>query len=57
MPTAWNQSQGGIESSGSTEATPIEAGVPTTGYDDAPKAECKPGAPGPGVGNSRRGIH
>lgn len=50
-------SQGGIQSSSSTEFDATEAGTPTTGFTEAPKAECKSGEPGPGVGNSRKGIH
>lgn len=50
-------SQGGIQSSTSTEADPIEAGTPTTGFTESPTAETCFGEPGPGVGNSRRGIH
>lgn len=50
-------SQGGIQSSKSTEFDPIEAGTPKTGFDESPKAEVKSGAAGPGIGNSRRGIH
>lgn len=50
-------SQGGVQSSGSTEFDPIEAGTPKTGFTESPKAEVKMGEPGPGIGNSRRGIH
>lgn len=50
-------SQGGIQSSTSTEFAPTEFGVPTSGISEAPASERPTGGPGPGVGNSRPGIH
>lgn len=50
-------SQGDVQSSKSTEFDPDEGGTPHTGFDEAPKAEVRCGSAGPGVGNSRRGIH
>lgn len=49
-------SQGGIQSSTSTEFDAIESGTPTTGFSEAPASERPQGGAGPGVGNSRRGI-
>lgn len=53
----FSKDQGGIQSSGSTVADPVEGGTPVTGFAEAPKADCPKGGPGPGIGNSRRGIH
>ena len=50
-------SQGGVQPSSATEFDAVQAGTPTTGFTESPKAEVKTGEPGPGVGNSRRGIH
>lgn len=52
----FSKDQGGIQSSGSTVAEPIEAGVSPTGFAEAPKADRPQGGPGPGVGNSRPTI-
>lgn len=56
MSKDFSSDQGGIQSSDSTKAAPIEAGTPKTGFDEAPKAECCYGTPGPGIGNTRSGI-
>ena len=53
----FNHNTGGIQSSSSTEFDPLKAGAPSTGFSEAPKAECKQGEAGPGVGNTRKGIH
>jgi len=53
----FSKDQGGIQSSTSTVADPIEAGTPTTGFTEAPKAQIAETGAGPGIGNSRRGIH
>jgi hypothetical protein len=53
----FNKDQGGIQSSTSTIADPVEAGISPSGIAEAPTAERPIGGPGPGVGNSRRGIH
>lgn len=50
-------SQGGVQSSTSTGFDPIESGVPTAGINEAPASERPAGGPGPGVSNTRRGIH
>lgn len=50
-------SQGGIQPSTATEFDAQESGVPTTGFNEAPASERPAGGAGPGVGNSRRGIH
>lgn len=50
-------SQGGVQPSTSTEFGPAEGGKPTTGFVEAPTVDSPKGAPGPGVGNSRPGIH
>lgn len=52
----FNTDQGGIQSSQSTVADPIEAGTPKAGIVEAPAGERPIGGPGPGVGNSRPGI-
>lgn len=49
-------SQGGVQSSSSTEFSPVEAGTPTSGINEAPASERPAGAAGPGIGNSRPGI-
>lgn len=49
-------SQGGIQSSGSTEFKPDESGTPKTGFTEAPASETCFGEPGPGIGNTRAGI-
>lgn len=56
MSKDFSSDQGGIQSSDSTKADPIEAGTPKTGFTEAPKAECCRGQAGPGVGNTRGGI-
>ena len=56
MSKDFSSDQGGIQSSTSTEADPIEAGVPTTGFAESPKGEVCAGGPGPGIGNTRKGI-
>lgn len=53
----FSKDQGGIQSSDSTQASPVEAGVPTTGFAESPKGEVCAGGPGPGIGNTRKGIH
>jgi hypothetical protein len=58
MSRDFNDDQGGIQSSSSTEFDPIAEGTPTTGFTESPKGEVKQGAPGAGIGNSRgAGIH
>jgi hypothetical protein len=57
MSKDFNDDQGGIQSSTSTQFAPIESGEPTTGFVQAPASERPTGGPGPGIGNSRRGIH
>ncbi len=54
----FSKDQGGIQSSQSTVADPIEAGISKSGIAESPASPERPitGA-GPGVGNSRRGIH
>lgn len=56
MSKDFSSDQGGVQTRPSTEASPIEAGLPKTGFDEAPKAEAYYGEPGPGVGNTRPGI-
>ncbi len=53
----FNKNQGGVQPSTSTEFDAIEAGTPKTGFTEAPKAETCMGEPGPGIGNTRQGIH
>ena len=53
----FSKDQGGIQSSPSTIKDPVEAGVPKTGFTEAPKAEVKEFGPGPGIGNTRGTIH
>ncbi len=50
-------SQGGVQPSSSTEFDAMEAGKPVTGFTEAPASERPEGGPGPGVGNTRKGIH
>lgn len=50
-------SQGGVQPSNDTQFSPIESSTPTTGFSEAPASERPAGAAGPGVGNTRRGIH
>jgi hypothetical protein len=57
MSKDFSSDQGGIQSSSSTEFDPIESGTPKTGFSEAPKGEVAEFGAGPGVGNSRRGIH
>lgn len=57
MSKDFSSDQGDIQSSTSTEFDPLKAGTPTTGFTESPKGEVKSGEAGPGVGNSRRGIH
>ncbi len=56
MSKDFSSDQGGIQSSQSTVAEPIEAGVSPTGFAEAPKSERPQGGAGPGIGNSRRAI-
>lgn len=56
MSKDFSSDQGGIQSSQSTVAEPIEAGISKSGIAEAPASERPIGGPGPGVGNSRRGI-
>ena len=56
MSKDFNDDQGGIQSSNSTQFAPIESDVPKSGISEAPASELAPTAAGPGVGNSRRGI-
>ena len=44
------------DSGAKTTAKPQTSGTPKTGFDESPKGERLAGGPGPGVGNSRRGI-
>ena len=57
MAKDFSSDQGGIQSSTSTEFSPKESGTPTTGFTEAPASERPTGGPGPGIGNTRRGIH
>lgn len=57
MSKDFGSGQGGVQSSTSTEFDPIKEGTPTTGFAEAPKAEVKTGEAGPGIGNTRKGIH
>ena len=56
MSKDFNDNQGGIESSNSTIKNPVEAGTPKSGISEAPSGELADFGPGPGVGNSRKGI-
>lgn len=49
-------SQPGVQTRPSTELDPTQAGTPSTGFDDAPSVPLAEFGPGPGVGNSRKGI-
>lgn len=53
----FGKGQGGKQSIDSTKRSPKESGTPKTGFQESPKGESAPKGPGPGVGNSRRGIH
>lgn len=53
----FGKDQGGIQPSTATGRSPKESGSPKTGFTESPKGEVKQGGTGPGVGNSRRGIH
>ena len=53
----FNTDQGGIQSSTSTVFDEIESGEPVTGFVQSGPSELAAKGPGPGVGNSRRGIH
>lgn len=53
----FSHDQGGIQSSNSTIKDPIEAGVSKSGIDEAPKAALGETSAGPGIGNTRKGIH
>lgn len=37
--------------------SPDTSGTPKTGFQQSPKGDLAPKGPGPGIGNSRRGIH
>lgn len=50
-------SQGGVQSSTSTQFEPVQAGTPTTGFDESPTTPLAEFGPGQGIGNSRPGIH
>ena len=52
----FSKDQGGIQSSPSTQASPIESGEPTTGFVQAGPSELAQFGPGPGVGNTRKAI-
>ena len=55
----FSKDQGGIQSSTSTQAAPLESGVPTTGFVESPtnESECCNFGVGPGVGANTRKIH
>jgi hypothetical protein len=54
----FSKDQGGIQSSDSTIFSEHQdANEPYTGFIEAPTSEKAPTGAGPGVGNSRRGIH
>lgn len=53
----FSKDTGGIESSNSTIAAPIEGDLPKSGIAESPKGELAEFGPGPGVGNTRGGIH
>jgi hypothetical protein len=57
MAKDFSSKQGGIQPSDSTGRDPKESGVPKTGFDEAPAGTVCQGEAGPGVGNSRKGIH
>lgn len=57
MSKDFSSDQGGIQSSTSTEFDPIESGVPKSGISEAPKGALGETGPGPGIGNTRQGIH
>lgn len=48
---------GRVDSGVSSEASPIEAGTPTTGFDDGPKGEQGMKGPGPGIGANSKRLH
>lgn len=52
----FGKGQGGKQSIDSTKHQPDEGGTPKTGFTEAPKGECCDKGPGPGFGNSRKGI-
>lgn len=49
--------QPGVQTRPSTEFDPVQAGTPTTGFDEAPTVPLAEFGPGAGIGNSRPGIH
>jgi len=55
----FSRKQGKSQSRESTEAAARKSDAPKTGFTEAPKSpeECGNFHQGPGVGNSRRGIH
>lgn len=57
MAKDFGSGQGGIQSSSSTEFDVVEAGTPKTGFTEAPAGECCKPQAGPGIGNTRKGIH
>lgn len=57
MAKDFGSGQGGVEKRPSTGRDPQDqGGEPATGFIQSPKGEQTPKGPGPGVGNSRRGI-
>jgi hypothetical protein len=53
----FSKNQGGVQKRPSTGRDPQnQGGEPTTGFTEAPKTQEAPKGPGPGVGNSRKGI-
>lgn len=56
MAKDFSNKKGRVDSGNSNERGPKESAKPTTGFEDAPTSETKFGEPGPGVGNTRRGI-
>lgn len=57
MSKDFSDNQGGIQSSTSTQFDPIESGVPKSGISESPKGQLGETGPGPGIGNTRQGIH
>ena len=57
MAKDFSSDQGGIQSSESTIFDEHESGEPVTGFVQSGPSELAAKGPGPGVGNSRRGIH
>lgn len=57
MSKDFSSDQGGIQSSDSTIFPLAEGPLPKSGIAEAPTEALVDFGPGPGIGNSRRGIH